>query len=268
MAGSIASRLDSEALESLRAYRQAIGLEPDGFWSGVDPHFVEYCEREGLQMDDVLRVGVPPKLRELGAWVDSLSHWNVFVTATFKPVVRRYPNPRRLARMELRSRLPGADPRFGGIPASALTVGLASQSRTAGYVENFFHKFRRNLQRQVSAPITYFVGFEAGVTSGQNHFHSLLHAPRLADLQRKEIWQWLYDNAGRSLVLPFIPELGAGWYLASAYVGKRPLGWDVRVPGRSHLRWRPAPGGRGESVAPSPDLPRALFHMTLPRHHR
>ena len=249
---SLFFKLDLEAFAALRSYRRAIGL------------------------DDSAPVQLLPNqvFQEMGAWVDSLCRFDLFVTATFRPVTRRYANPRGLALVEgaALSEAPVTSmdgPVLRGLSSTDFGIRLASHSPSRGYVEGFFHKFRRRLQRDLKSPVRYFVGFEAGRLSGANHFHALLGAARLRDSSRKELFEWLFKNAVRSLVLPFEPARGAGWYLAAAYVGKRPLGWDVHVPGRTHLI--PRPSGAicgGHEVVRSAELPRPFFHMTHPRWHR
>jgi hypothetical protein len=95
-----------------------------------------------------------------------------------------------------------------------------------------------------------------------------MQAHRLCEVRRDELWRILFDNFGCALVLPFQRERGAGWYLASSYIGKRPLGWDVHVPGQSHLRNLPGTGGRAVSVAPSANLERSFFRVHPRGWHR
>ncbi len=239
--GRIYSKLDLEAQKALQDYRLAIGLQP----------LAEF-ER-------------PKKTVEVGEWVDSLKPWDLFVTATFRPQVRRWKNPAGFAALEtgiargaeLRSTLSSCD----------FTQHLASHTPAAGYVQRFFSRWIEKLTQKLLSRVDYFVGFEAGTQSGVNHFHALMGADGLRYYSRAELWQELFDTAGRSLVLPFDAGRGAGWYLAAAYVGKKQLGWDVSVGNRALIQPRPARGG-GRDVTSSPALPRDFFHSTLGRRHR
>ena len=240
-AGRIYAKLDQEAQKALQDYRLAIGL----------PSIAEF-ER-------------PKRIVEIGGWVDRLRPWDLFVTATFRPQVRRWRNPAGFAALEtgiakgaeLRSTLSSRD----------FNQCLASHTPAAGYVERFFSGWVKGLTQTLLQRVDYFVGFEAGTQSGANHFHALLSADGLRDYSRTVLWQDLFDSAGRSLVLPFDPGRGAGWYLAAAYVGKKQLGWDVSVGNRALIASRPARGG-GSDLTLSPALPRSSFHSTLGRWHR
>ncbi len=245
----IFDKLDAQAFEALRQYRQMIGLaEPVATVTDVNERF-----------------------RVMGAWLDGLAPWDIFMTATFRYRPRRLPGPGGLARVES---IP-ADGRYAR-PASfrgSFQLGdfsIRPQMRPAPeqYVRHTFDRLRRFLQRTVRAPVAYDVGFEAGAISGQSHFHALLHARGLSEVRRDELWRILYDNFGCALVLPFEPERGAGWYFAAAYVGKRSLGWDLHIPGRSHLHNKPAPGGRAAPVAPSANLERSFFRIHPRGWHR
>jgi hypothetical protein len=239
--GRIYSKLDQEAQRALQDYRLAVGLTP-----------VAPFER-------------PKTIVEIGGWVDRLRPWDLFVTATFRPQVRRWKNRAGFAALEtgiargaeLRSTLSSRD----------FTQRLASHTPAAGYVQRFFSGWIEGLTQTLHQRVDYFVGFEAGTQSGANHFHALLAADGLRDYPRKELWQELFDSAGRSLVLPFDPGRGAGWYLAAAYVGKKQLGWDISVGNRALIAARPTPGG-GHDLTHSPALPRWSFHSTLGRWHR
>jgi hypothetical protein len=153
------------------------------------------------------------------------------------------------------------------LSSSDFIQGPVSCTPSAAYVQGFFSRWVEGLTQKLLQRVDYFVGFEAGTQSGANHFHALVAAEGLRDYSRKELWQELFDSAGRSLVLPFDPGRGAGWYLAAAYVGKKQLGWDVSVGNRALISPRPARGG-GQDLALSPALPSRRFHSTLERWHR
>jgi hypothetical protein len=246
------SEQEWSALEGLRKYRESIGLPPD------------------------LPLRTDPRFREMGAWVDGIAAWEIFLTTTFRPVIRRWGNPKGFAHLESIVDKPSAHSSLQRIATVGISTGdiksrLLSASPSALYVEGFFHRFIRSLENDLHCRISYFVGFEAGKFSGTNHFHALLALSRAEgdfEFYRRGLWNWLFKNAGRSQVLPFLKDRGAGWYLTAAYVGKKQLTWDVHIDGKSHRTRRSKPGGRLDSIVPSPDLPRDSFHQSLQRWHR
>ncbi len=243
----IYSKLDQEAHKALQDYRIAIGLHP----------VAEFVR--------------PPRIVEVGEWVDRLAveklgrDWNLFVTATFRPRIRRWKNPSGFAATET-ALVKGAE-KGTLLTRADLTQRLSSHSPSAGYVQRFFTGWIADLTEALQSRVDYFVGFEAGTLSGANHFHALVAAEGLHDYSRHELWQDLYDTAGRSLVLPFDSGRGAGWYLAASYVGKKQLGWDVSVGNRGLIQSRPARGG-GQDLTRSVAFSRDLFHLTCTRWHR
>ena len=237
----IYSKLDQEAEKGLQNYRLSIGLPP-----------VSEFER-------------PKRIVEIGGWVDSLKPWDLFVTATFRPRIRRWKNPSGLATFE--NSVTKEAKRHSTLSGSDFTQRLASHTPALGYVQRFFSGWIEGLTEKLLQRVDYFVGFEAGTQSGANHFHALLSADGLRDYSRTELWQELFKSAGRALVLPFDAGRGAGWYLAAAYVGKKQLGWDVSVGNRGLVPLRSARGG-GCDVARSSSAPRWSFHSTLGRWHR
>jgi hypothetical protein len=241
------SKSDLEAHEALRNYRISIGLDPE-IPSGPNPMF-----------------------STMGEWIDGLAAYQMFITCTFRPIRRRWGNPRGFAALENTVKNPRIVSGFRTHRSTDFQSSLASRSPSLQYVTGFYERFICSLQRDLRCHLSYFVGFESGVASGMNHFHafvSLARADAPFDFWRKGIWAWLHRHAGRSLVLPFEKDRGAGWYLAAAYVGKRPLGWDVHIHGRTHRARRPKPGGHALSVVPSAFCGRDHFHLSLPRWHR
>jgi hypothetical protein len=242
-------KLDAAAFEALREYRRMIGL------ADAVPTATQVSER----------------FRITGRWLDTLALWDLFITATFRYRPRRLAGPGGLARVELvpsdgeysRAALPG-----DSFPLKDFSLRSQVRPASENYVRHSFDRFRRFLQRTLHAPVSYDVGFEAGIISGQAHFHALLHARGLREVRRDELWRILYDNFGCALVLAFEPGRGAGWYFALAYVGKRSLGWDLHIAGRSHLRNRPAIGGHAPSIAPSANCERSFFRVHPRGWHR
>lgn len=262
MQTAILSRIDRAAMKAIADYRRSIGLDSEATMTPalLEAKLAETAKRQAFH--------------DIGAFVDGLRRWDLFVTATFRPIVRREANPRGLAKVELGLKHYAPLPLFReqqknltDLRARDFELRRISRSPSEGFVRRFFTNFRLKLQRELGTPVSYFTGFEASPLSGQNHFHALLGARGLEDVSRKELWQWLFDNAGRSLILPFERDRGAGWYLGLAYVGKRPLGWDFHVHGRSRLTRDSASGG-GHDVATSAVMPRPFFHATLGRWHR
>lgn len=241
------SRGDLEAHEALRKYRKSIGLEPE------------------------LPSTPNRMLARMGQWIDGLAPWDLFVTATFRPVHRRWGNPRGFAGVETAVRNPRSISAFRTLRTGDYETRLASRSPSFQYVAGFFDRFIRSLETDLRCRLNYFVGFESGTTSGANHFHALISVSRSEgefDFWRKGLWMWLYREAGRALILPFEKDRGAGWYLSMAYVGKRPLGWDVHIDGRTHRTRKPKPGGHLPTAFPSAHVQSDLFHLSLPRWHR
>ena len=76
------------------------------------------------------------------------------------------------------------------------------------------------------------------------------------------LWGYLHRTAGRSLLLPFDPGRGAGWYVAAAYVGKKQLGWDVSVGDVARRPRSPTKGGSLDLMK-SAEVGRDFYHMTL-----
>jgi hypothetical protein len=244
-------------------YRHSVGLEDS---STMSPDVLEA---------KITAAAKRQAFAALGAWIDRLRRWDIFVTCTFRPIVRRDSNRCGFARQELGlkdyARLPlfvDAEKSFRSLGARDFELRLVSRTPSENYVRGFFNRFRLKLQRDLGTPISFWTGFEAGPISGQNHFHALIGGRGLRDSRRTELWEWLHRHAGRSLVLPFEPDRGAGWYLALAYVGKRPLGWDCHVHGRSRLTRTPTVCGGGRDVVRSASMPRSFFHATCQRWHR
>jgi hypothetical protein len=269
----IYSRLDQEAQRSLQDYRVSIGL----------PAVAEFQR--------------PPKIQQIGDWVDSLAYkhlgrpWDIFGTGTFRPIVRRWRNPRGFAAIETSVK----DPSVVKLQASDFTERLASHSPSEEYVQRFFRTWIQRLSERLSEGLSnrvdYFVGFEAGPLSGANHFHALLAANGILrqmsleaellrqyrergksaqDFARNEqllLWGYLYRTAGRSLILPFDPGRGAGWYIAAEYVGKKQLDWDISFEDGARPPRSPTKGGNSDLMK-SAELGRDFYHMTLGRWHR
>jgi hypothetical protein len=171
------------------------------------------------------------------------------------------------------------------------TERLATRSPPQDYVQLFFCDWTERLARGLRRRVDFFVGFEAGQVSGANHFHALLVADTLREQLEKEaeafrrerqagksvrefarnkdllLWGYLYRTAGRSLILPFDPGRGAGWYIAAAYAGKKQLGWDISIGDQALTKSAPTKGG-GVDRTKSAELTRDLYHMTLTRWHR
>jgi hypothetical protein len=269
----IYSRLDQEAHKGLENFRQSIGLTP-------------------IPGPDSQR---PPRIQQIGRWVDEVCHekldkdWDIFVTGTFRPMFRRWRNPKGFAAVE--TSVQKANPSSRTLHARDFREKLASHSPSEGYVQRYFYEWIQHVSQGLSTRVDFFVGFEAGRNSGANHFHALMAANQLQERLTQEaelfrqyrekqrsvaefvrnddllLWGYLYRTAGRSLILPFDPGRGAGWYIAAAYVGKKQLGWDISIGNESLIPRRPAPG-EGRDLTISPGLARSFYHNTLTRWHR
>lgn len=259
--------MEQEVKESLAKYRESIGMSPE-------------------MPSDIRHI----RFVQSGEWVDSLATWDLFATITFEPRPRRSPNFRGLACVETRVRrgaghnttLAGAD----------FETALCTTTPGVDGVRTFFSRWVYDvLTPALLTRVDYYVGFEAGRLTGINHIHALLAGQGLRERfiqerdawrQAKEakiparmfcrnrefvLWPFLFREAGRSKVVPFIPALGAGWYLAATYIGKKPLGWDVSVGNRGLIQHRPARGGCVD-VTHTANLPREILHLTQPGWHR
>jgi hypothetical protein len=258
---------EQEVRESLAKYRKSIGLSPELPTEVRSTRFVQS-----------------------GEWVDSLADWDLYATVTFEPSPRRAPNSRGFARVETRLRR-GAG-HSARLAAGDLETGLSTTTPGMDGVQAFFSRWIYDVLTPVLLTrVDYYVGFEAGRLTGINHFHALLAGQGLRERFEQErnawrqaqaagiaarefcrnrdyvLWPFLFREAGRSAVAPFVPALGAGWYLAATYIGKKQLGWDVSVGNRALVEHRPARGG-GMDVARSAELPRSIMHNTLGRWHR
>lgn len=258
----IAGKLDLEALNAFRFYRERVGLSPE------------------------IPNEPKPFFAEIGKWADRLAMeklgqpWDIFVTATFRPVVCEVPNPRgflsreRYVRRSVRvlSDRGAGDVRIISrvqpISEGDFSERILSRTPSAGYVERKFAEFNNLLEARLHTRVSNLVGFEAGKLTGANHWHALFAAPALANISRiEELRPFLQKHYGRALVLPFEPERGAGWYLAASYIGKTRLWWAADVGIGRRVQHRPKRGA-GVDVALSPELPRDSYHMTLGRWHR
>src|SRR5713226_8339884 len=151
----ILDKMDAQAFEALRQYRRMIGL-PD-----VVPRAMQVSER----------------FKVTGAWLDGLVPWDILLTATFRHRPRRLPGPRGLARVESipsNGRFARPASLRGSFSVNDFSLRLQMRPAPEQYVRHTFDRFRRFLQRTVRAPVAYDVGFEAGMLSGQAHFHALL----------------------------------------------------------------------------------------------
>ena len=247
----IAGKLDLEALNALRLYRLRLGLSPDL------PHQPK------------------PFFAEIGAWADHLARerlgqpWDLFVTATFRPVAVSIANSQGFLETERFVRNHSSIANISNISAADFSEKVASRTPSARHVENAFREFLNLLEARLQARVSYLVGFEAGKLTGANHYHALLAGNGLSDLSRmEEVRPFMQKHYGRALVLPFEPERGAGWYLAASYIGKARLWWAVDVGKGRRVEHRPKRGGEVQPIAPSACVPRAQFHMTLGRWHR
>jgi hypothetical protein len=126
----IYSRLDQEALESLQRYRTSIGLPAVGEFQR------------------------PPKIQQIGDWVDSLAYeklgrpWDIFVTGTFRPITRRWRNPRGFAAIETSLK----DPCVMKLQAGDFAERLASHSPSEEYVRRFFESWIKRLSERLPVP--------------------------------------------------------------------------------------------------------------------
>lgn len=148
---------------------------------------------------ELLRLNPWKAAAEVGVWLESMTdNWHAFTTLTFgKKWGPQGPNPERAA--------------------------------------HYFRVWLSSLPPK-ARPLPCFVAVEDGTKNRRTHLHGLFGIP---DMWREEsnwktaIWRSWFTRFGRAQVLPFIPALGATFYVAK-YVTKEPLWWDVFPKG-----WKP-----------------------------
>jgi len=182
----------------------------------------------------------------LGRWFDLVGmrtvagSWQVFVTITFR--TRSFPWGR-------------------GFP------GPGSEMPSPGFGHGVFDDFVSQLAAQLGAPVDYILCDQTGRNGGRFHLHALLAADGLGEYPRAELEEWLRRRAGWSRALPF--ERGAAHYLGR-YIGRN-LGtaeWDIMVGDCKTVGNSEWPEVGRSVVVTSAELPKALFHQTMPGRRR
>jgi len=112
--------------------------------------------------------------------------------------------------------------------------------------------------------VGWLIAEEFGELSGRFHCHGLVAG--VAALSRKEWWQIAHDRFGRSRIEPVRLQEAAAFYaakyqtkqLGTLHLGGILAGVDLRAWEQSQV---PAAGGC-QVIAPSAEVPTALFHLT------
>lgn len=133
------------------------------------------------------------------------------------------------------------------------------------FVNHFFERAVRRLERETGGPVEYFVAHQFGSQNGRLHLHCGVSWPdTLFEWRWKDFQKWLVNKAGYNRILPW--EKPAGYYI-SRYIGRdiRECHWDFRVGSEPARRVMPI--GR-QVVAVSADVSSANYRQTLKRRHR
>ncbi len=131
------------------------------------------------------------------------------------------------------------------------------------FAHHVFADLVQHLEQVLGERIDYVVADQFGSLNGRFHQHALLSGEGLAQYPRSRIAGWLNRRAGFARVLPY--ERPAAYYL-SRYIGRglEQTEWDLRL-GDERVTEKKAGSPPGCSVvATSPELPKALFHQTMP----
>jgi hypothetical protein len=96
------------------------------------------------------------------------------------------------------------------------------------FVHHFFSRLIQWIEREVHAPVEYFVVDQFGEVGGRLHQHCGLSWPGLFEYSWKPMWEMVYKNAGWNRILPW--KTDAGYYIGR-YIGRdaRRSHWDFRV---------------------------------------
>lgn len=126
-----------------------------------------------------------------GTWLSGLADWNWFATLTFRDPPADRPGWTRVGW------------KYSGKAWNTFInqVGLAKGLHDVSWVRCREYQYWR----------------------GVPHFHALVAG--VSELRRDEAWQFWFENYGIARILPYDPQLGAGFYLCK-YVTKE-LG-DIR----------------------------------------
>jgi hypothetical protein len=126
-----------------------------------------------------------------------------------------------------------------------------------------------DLQKAAGHPIGWVIGEEFGRAGGRYHCHVLVTGVR--DLHRQFWWQEAFRRFGRTRIEPFDAARAAAHYTAkyaAKQLGGLIFGGTLAGVNLAKTEESAAPFRRGIVIAHSAPLPRAFFHMTLPRRHR
>ena len=131
------------------------------------------------------------------------------------------------------------------------------------YAKRLVDNLVKHIGKSIGRRIDFFVADHFGSVNARFHQHLLLAALDLDRYPRQDLEAWLRPRAGWSRFLPYRP--GAARYLANYIARHRESNWDFRVGGLAASL--PSPK-TGTEILRTVDLPRSVFHNTLPRRHR
>jgi hypothetical protein len=191
-----------------------------------------------------------------GTYLDSKATWDPYMHITYRPWPRQYVNPRGFL---------------------SQVTDMPSPTRARRLFHEFIYGDEQwnipGLVQKINSRVDYFYAEELGKL-GRSHQHSLLKGDGLRDLWRKDLHAWWFKRAGRTLIEPFNPDLGAAYYLAKEYPAKqvgtdahRGLWYDLVVGNRALISHRPA-GEGGVDQFLSVELEQDFFKLGLIRRKR
>jgi hypothetical protein len=180
----------------------------------------------------------------MGAFVDDLgrrtpaARWLWFVTLTFRTPT--YPWAR-------------------GFP-------MEQPAPCPDFVNSFFLRMLAWIEKEVHAPVEYFVVHQFGELGGRLHLHCGLSWPGLFEYRWRDLQAMLWGNAGFNRILPW--KRDAGFYIGR-YIGRdaERSHWDFRV-GFDSPRPQAKVGRQVIAVSEVPSESSAPYRQTLTRWHR
>lgn len=138
-----------------------------------------------------------------------------------------------------------------------------------GFARHVFLDLVAYLEREIGGHVDYLVCDQLGALNGRFHLHGLLAGVGLDLFPRAKIEKWLQQRAGFARVLPFREPAAA--YVSRFITCGVEAEWDLSIgETRGEEKGVGATSGtNGRSVVvKSAELPKQLFHQTMPGRRR